>query len=611
MEASSQLVSERIADLLSSAGITQVFGITGAGNIHLFDALARSGKFNLTFTHHEQAAVMAATSYYRVKSELALALVTTGAGASNALTGVLGANMDSIPVLVIAGNEPSRYTKEENLLRVWGTQGFDSVKVFSPVTKFSKRLLDAKDTDQLIFEAIGKALEGKFGVSWLEIPLDIQTLKVSPSNDANLRVSLIKVNPDLAEQVNSVSSAMQHAKRPLIWIGHGVRLGDALEEVKKFIEKVNVPFLLSWAGGDVISNNHPLYVGKPGVYGSRVANFSLQTCDYVLAIGTRLAIPQIGYNLQELAPKARIDVVDISAEEVLKHGSRITEAVISDAKNFLLAVLEKSIDFSLVNLSEWHKHIDMLKKNYPLIDYENDHTDFLNSHRFINEIQEFFEQDEVVVTDAGTAFLGGNYSLQAKGDQRIISSTGLGEMGFGLPAAVGAAIARPGKRVICLNTDGAIMMNLQELQTIVHNKLPIKIFIFSNEGYLSIKLSQSAMLGKRYVGVDSTSGLSCPDYMKIGNAFGIPVYRIETWSDFENKAYEILGSKEPAIVEVLMNPEQLHLPRLQTKLSEDGVLVSPPLEDLFPLLDINELERALLRKPNLRSYALRNIPYEG
>jgi acetolactate synthase-1/2/3 large subunit len=599
-------VADVIAQTLFAQGVTQVFGITGAGNIQIFDALARHGGFSLVFTHHEQAAVMAANSFFRSTGKIALALVTTGGGSTNALTGVVSSNMDSIPVLVIAGNEPSRYTTEENNLRIWGIQGFDSVQVMSPISKLAIRITNSSSVAESLHSAINTSLAGKQGVSWVEVPLDLQSVRVVAQDLSVL--TLASVPSTSTEQITSVVSALKHSKKPLLWLGYGIRSAKAESILREFLKHHQIPFLLSWAGSDLIENTHPLYVGKAGVYGQRHANLLLQSADYVLAIGTRLAIPQIGYSLEELAPEARVDLVDIDLDEVRKLGDRVTETIQSDAGSFL-SQLSKELSSNIqLGYTSWLEHIDKVKDKFPLIATEHDDSNgFMNSYRVIERLNGEFKNDAIFVTDMGTALLSGFYGLELKENQRLMTSTGLGEMGFGLPAAVGAAFGNPDKQIICLNTDGGMMMNLQELQTIVHHNLNIKVFIFNNDGYLMIKRSQMALLEGRFVGVDVASGLSCPDFEKISTAFAIPYFELRNWDDIGSGFKEFLGSKGPAIVEIYMDPVQGFFPRLMTSASPSGALVSPPLEDLSPLISIEDLEWALQRKASPRSYQIRGL----
>lgn len=599
-------VADVIAETLFNQGISQVFGITGAGNIQIFDALARHGGFNFVFTHHEQAAVMSANTYYRSTGKLALALVTTGGGSTNALTGVVSSNMDSIPVLVIAGNEPSRHTTEDNKLRIWGIQGFDSVAVMSPVSKFSIRITNSLNVAETLKSAVNVAKSGKQGVSWVEVPLDLQSMRVVAQEFTN--VEQPNIPTPTPQQISSVVNALKNSKRPLLWLGYGIKSAQAEDMLKNFLQNHKIPFLLSWAGSDLVNNEHDSYVGKAGVYGQRHANLILQAADYVLAIGTRLAIPQIGYSLEELAPEARIDLVDIDPVEVCKLGERSTEAINADAGKFL-SMLTDEIPRNLEsNYSNWLDHIYKVKARFPLIASEHeDANGYMNSYRVIDRLNNYFKDDSIIVTDMGTALLSGFYGLNLKEEQKLMTSTGLGEMGFGLPAAVGAAIGNPDKEVVCLNADGGMMMNLQELQTIAHHKLNVKIFIFNNDGYLMIKRSQLALLEGRFVGVDANSGLTCPEFDKVSTAFNIPYFRLRNWEDFDNGFSAFLASTGPGIVEIYMDPVQGFFPRLMTTASPSGSLVSPPLEDLSPLISIEDLEWALQRKASPRSYQLRGL----
>lgn len=599
-------VADVIAETLFAQGISQVFGITGAGNIQIFDALARHGRFNFVFTHHEQAAVMAANTYYRSTGKLALALVTTGGGSTNALTGVVSSNMDSIPVLVIAGNEPSRYTTEDNKLRIWGIQGFDSVEVMSPVSKFSTRITNSLNVAETLNSAVDIAKTGKQGVSWVEVPLDLQSMRVVAQNFTKVEQSLSPT--PTSQQISSVVNALKTSKRPLLWLGYGIKSAQAEDLLKTFLQDHKIPFLLSWAGSDLVDNDHELYVGKAGVYGQRHANLILQAADYVLAIGTRLAIPQIGYSLEELAPEARIDLVDIDPDEVRKLGERSTEAIHADAGKFLSQLTHEIPRNLESNYSNWLDHIDKVKAKFPLIASEHEDTNgYMNSYRVIDKLNNYFKDDSITVTDMGTGLLSGFYGLNLKEQQKLMTSTGLGEMGFGLPAAVGAAIGNPDKEVICLNADGGMMMNLQELQTIAHHKLNIKIFIFNNDGYLMIKRSQLALLEGRFVGVDTNSGLTCPEFEKVSAAFNIPYFRLRNWEDFDSGFSDFLARTGPGVVEIYMDPVQGFFPRLMTSASPNGALVSPPLEDLSPLISIEDLEWALQRKASPRSYQIRGL----
>lgn len=356
-----------------------------------------------------------------------------------------------------------------------------------------------------------------------------------------------------------------------------------------------MPALVSWAGIDMVDTKHPLIFGRAGVYGQRSANFILQNCDYLLTIGTRLAIPQIGYDLTELARAAHIDVVDIDIEEARKHQTRIRESIVCDAGVFIDLLIEKLKPLVIKKCTAWLLRCRQYQEKFPWVDTEHDDkAGYMNSYRFMEHLNATFKPDQIVVTDMGTALLCGHQMLHIAPGQRLMTSTGLGEMGYGLPGAIGASFATNRGEIMCLNCDGGMMMNLQELQTVVHHQLPIKLFIFNNDGYLMIKHTQNALFKAGYVGTDKASGVSCPDYSRLAKAFDIPAYQIHNWDECDVTLAKVQAEKGPVICEVFMHPDQLFSPKLSLIAKEDGTLVSPPLEDLSPLISRQALEDAML-----------------
>jgi acetolactate synthase-1/2/3 large subunit len=590
-------ISDLIAEELERLGVRHVFGIIGAGNVHLFEAITRRGFSEVVCVHHEQAACMAVQTYYRTSGKLAAALLTTGAGSTNGVTGVVSAWADSIPCLIIAGNENSKFTRLDNPLRMWGVQGYDSVDMVRKVTKYATRVTQA---DQAIYEiekAVHIAFDARPGPCWIEIPMDIQSSRLEREaiqryqapEPVNYLTSLLK------GQIDSVFEALLSADRPLLWLGHGIRLAGAEEKIKPLLERFGVPAIVSWAGIDMIDSGHPLVFGRAGVYGQRSANFILQNSDYVLAIGTRLAIPQIGYELNELARRARIDVVDIDSAEATKHKSRTELEIVCDAGVFIEALLNRVQKTQVQRKEFWVEKCRSYRKQFPWIDAEHDDKGgYMNSYRFMERLNAFFKADQIVVTDMGTALLCGHQILEMKEGQRLITSTGLGEMGYGLPGAIGVSFAVDKGEVMCLNCDGGMMLNLQELQTVVHHNLPIKLFIFNNDGYLMIKHTQKALFKSGYAGTDKASGVSCPDFSKLAKAFDIPAYQIHDWNNCDETLKAVQAINGPVICEIFMHPEQPFTPKLSLVSKEDGTLVSPPLEDLSPLVARDVLEKAML-----------------
>src|SRR5579872_530718 len=596
-------VSDLIADFLEEKNIRHVFGIIGSGNAHIFDSISQKGYTEIICVHHEQAACMAMQTYYRTCGKISAAIVTTGAGSTNAVTGVVSAWMDSIPGLIISGNENSKFTLEQNPLRIWGVQGYDCTEMVKKVSKYVNRILTPENVLSELETAYHHSLTGRPGPCWLDFPMNIQAAPVDPTKltpfvapkiEASLPSSNIMNSDQGAEKIFSL---LKSASRPVIWLGHGIRLANAVELIEPLLNQLECPALISWAGIDMIDSDHPLVFGRAGVYGQRAANFVLQNCDFLLTIGTRLAIPQIGYDLTEFVRDATIAVVDIDPLEVVKHGERITVPVVADAKDFLSDILKiiKHATYDKKKTSSWLNQCNQYRTKYPVIGPEHaDKEGYINSYPFMQKLSAHFKKDQIVVTDMGTALLSGHQVLHFKKGQRLMTSTGLGEMGYGLPGAIGASFANNKCEVLCLNCDGGMMLNLQELQTMVHHQLPIKLFIFNNDGYLMIKHTQKALFNGRYSGTNTKSGVTCPDFGALAKAFNIPAFSIKTWEDFDSVIPEVQNHQGPVICEVFTHPEQLFVPKLSLAPQKDGSIISPPLEDLSPLLPRDELRENMI-----------------
>ncbi len=599
-------VSDQVALLLEEMGIRHAFGIIGAGNVHLFESISRHGYTEIVCVHHEQAATMAMQTYYRAHGKLAAALLTTGGGATNGVTGVVSAWADSVPGLVIAGNENGKYCFPENPLRMWGVQGYDSVQMVEKVTKYASRVSDPTQTLLELEKAAYIALDRRPGPVWVEIPMSVQSARLDAASMARFQPAEAArlAPPDVA--VARVVEALRAAERPVLWLGHGIRLAGATEQLAKLVEELDIPALMSWAGIDMLDSYHPRVIGRAGVYGQRSANFALQNSDYILSIGNRMAIPQVGYDLSELARGAQIDVVDIDETEGTKLGNRVREFIHADAGAFIGA-LRGAASGGIGAKTEWLAQCAQYQEAFPWIGPEHvDPDGFINSYRFMERLNRVFKKNQLVVTDMGTALLCGHQVLKFEPGQRLMTSTGLGEMGYGLPAAIGASFANDRGEVMCLNCDGGMMMNLQELQTIAHHRLPIKLFIFNNDGYLMIKHTQNALFNKSgYVGTSKSSGVSCPNFSKLAAAFDMPAFQIRGWEECDDVLAKVQAAEGPVICEVYMHPEQLFVPKLSVASTTQGTLVSPPLEDLSPLLPMVDLEAAMLVGVHEKSRTLR------
>lgn len=601
-------VSDLIADFLEEKEIKHVFGIIGAGNAHIFDSIHKKGYTEIICVHHEQAACMAMQTYYRTSGKVTAAILTTGAGSTNGITGVVSAWADSIPGLIISGNEHSKYVELHKNLRMWGVQGYDSPAMVEKVTKYAKQVTDEKLVKYELEKAYAITTNGRPGPCWLDIPMNLQSSIVAEENITGFDSSELpdlNLESEIEKSSSLISDAIKNAKRPLFWLGHGIKLAGADHLLETLLEKYQVPALVTWAGIDMVDSYHPLVYGRAGTYGQRCANFVLQNCDLLVCIGTRMAISQIGYEINELARDADIAVVDIDKFELEKYSDRYKYTINADAKDFIEALLDQPSVKQTEN-DDWIRQCDQYRNDYPWVN-ETDHPDqdgFINSYRFMEKLNTHLKSDQHITTDMGTALLSGHQVLRIGKDQRLMTSTGLGEMGYGLPAAIGSSVARNKGEVLCLNCDGGMMMNLQELQTLVHYKLPVKLFIFNNDGYLMIKHTQNALFNGRRAGVDGKSGVSCPDFSALGKAFGIPVFQIRTWADFDNVIPDVQQSEGPVICEVFMHPNQMFVPKLSLSIQKDGTLISPPLEDLSPLLSRAELKNNMISGLHAKSAAM-------
>ena len=575
-------VSDVIADFLIHHDITTVFGIIGSANSHLYDSFAKSG-IRVLNVHNEQCAVIAAGAYYRTSKKLAVALVTAGGGVTNAVTGIVSLWADSTPTLILAGQESSRYIREHTDRRMYGTQGLDIVHMVSKVTKYAKTLMDADEVQNELETAYITALSGRPGPVLLDVPFDVQSIPVSIRLWSDHSFPPHTPRPD---EIQTILGLLQNSKRPVILGGHGIKLSNSENDFKSVIRNIVVPVLLTWSAIDVLDHQHPLFFGSPGVYGQRSANFIFQKCDLLVVFGSRLTLPQTGYDFKEIARYADIVMVDIDPTEFKDFATMHVHADCGEVVRGLMGA-------SYVN-QDWIDECNKIRHEFPLID-KTCHSDgeFPNSYRLIEHISDFVTPKHIVVTDMGTALLSGHQVIRLKEGATMFSSYGLGEMGYGLPAAFGAAIAGGGREVLCLNCDGGMMMNLQELQTIVQHKLRVKIVIFNNDGYLMIKHTQKMLFNGQYTAVNGDTGIVLPDYMKVAKAFGYERFRIKDWEDFHFYFRKFMDFDGPAICEIFMPPDQEFVPKVKGVVQTDGTIFAPPIEEMSPVLPLETVRRIM------------------
>ena len=591
-------VSDLIAEFLKEKKIKHVFGIIGSANSHIFDSINKLKYTEIVCMHHEQALTMAMQTYYRVTKKMGVALVTAGGASANAITGVISAWADSIPGIVISGQENLKYVKKykKNNLRMWGIQGFDSCKMVKDVTKYSNRLTNPGKILYELDYCFHESLNLRPGPVWLDIPIDVQGKKINNRNLPRYYPKKIKniQNKSLELKINKL---IKNSKRPVFWFGNGIKIANCSNLLQKILKKLNFPFFQSWAAIDIIETNHKLNFGRPGVYGNRASNLILQNSDLVIAIGTRLSIPMMGYVEEEFARNAKVIYVDIDKTEFSKFKNKKKFVLYNyGAENFLNFIIKKFKKGKILNRKPWLEHCKKTLKKFPHLEMptHKDKKGYVNSYKFIDKISKILKKDSCIVTDMGTALLSGHQKIILNKKQQMMTSTGLGEMGYGLPGAIGACFGLNKKEVICLNCDGGIMMNLQELQTVDEYRLPIKIFIFNNDGYLMIKHTQKNLFKGNYVAVNKKTKISCPNLKKLANTFNMKYYKIENWKNFNKKIEIIKKIKTPVICEVLMDPEQFFHPKLGTFMGKNGKIISPPLEDLSPLINREKLQKNMI-----------------
>ncbi len=585
-------VGDILIDTLIKNKIDTVFGIVGAGNAEIFSAIEKRSEIKLICLHHEQSLLMAMQNYYKISKKLCVALVTTGGGTSNAFTGLIGAWMDSVPGIIISGNEKSSFTTKNNKLRVWGVQGFDGIDTFKNFCKSAERLLNPENIIITTNKVIKSALDGRPGPSWLEIPLNVQNQIINTKKLKFLKRDKLKKNT--VTQNSSIKFKLVEKKiinlinsktKPLIIIGNGCRNIEK-KRIKKLINKFKFPFLLTWSSADLINHDNKYFYGKSGVYGERSSNFIVQNADLIITIGTRLSLLQIGYDIKQFAPKAKIVMVDIDKKELNKFKDKRFLKINTTTETFVNNLISKKFKIKKNSRIDWLKYCEKTKKEFPKIIQEHkSNKKLINSYVFVDKLNSIINKDEIVVTDMGTALLTTFYTLKVTNKIRLMSSLGLGEMGFGLPGAIGASIASKKGSVLCMNGDGAMMFNLQELETISYHKLPIKIIIFSNDGYLSLKHTQKNSKNGKYIAVDKKTGVSCPDFKKIGKSFGIKSISIKNWKEFDLKFRKFYKSNGPGICELFMPANQPFIPRQSNQIDKKNNIYSLPIHKQTPFID--------------------------
>lgn len=594
-----QRVADYVADYIYKLGVEDIFMVSGGGMMFLSDGVAKHPNLKVICNHHEQATAMAAVSYAKYREGFGVAYVTTGCGGTNTITGLLGAWQDNIPCIFISGQCKRKETiRNSGLhLRQFGVQEADIVAIVEPITKYAVMVNDPQKIAYHLDKAVHLAKSGRPGPVWLDIPLDVQGTVVN--EEALERFSEGEMSKEYKdsptnEEIKQIEELLRASKRPIVIAGQGIRLARAIPDFRAFIEKYRLPVVATKLGIDILPSDHPLFIGRIGNKGDRAGNFAVQNSDLVIAIGARLSVSSTGHEYDKFAREAKIVVVDIDPVEHKKNTVRIDLFVNSDSKIFL----EKANFAKGPDSKEWADKCLEWKKKWPvcLPEYANEKSG-INLYYFVERLSKKLKDDSVVVSDAGSAFYVVTQGLQLKEEQRSVTSGGQADMGFTLPAVIGVSIAKRHGEIIGVTGDGSFQMNIQELQTIVYNDLPVKIFVWNNDGYLSIRATQSKFFEGRFIGTDKSSGVSFPDTEKIANAYGIKYFRASDSSKLDEVLEEVMSYPKAAICEVMCLRDQEIVPTASSYRRDDGTLVSKPLEDMYPFLDRDEFFREMIVKP--------------
>lgn len=598
-----QRLADYVADFLAAHGVGDVFSVVGGGAMHLNDALGHHDKLHVTYNHHEQACAIAAEAYARLENRIAAVCVTTGPGGTNALTGVVGGWLDSIPMFIISGQVRYDTTARYALaytgtpLRAMGDQEYDIVKSVEPMTKYAVMIEDPTRIRYCLEKAWHLATTGRPGPVWIDIPVNYQGGYIEtdalegydPAEDDAL------LPPPVGDDViAAVLEKIRHAKRPVFHAGYGIRLSGGYKAFREALEKLNIPIVTYWNAVDLIEDEHPLYCGRAGNMGDRPGNWAIQNADLILAVGTRISIRQVGYNWKTWARAAEVIMVDIDQAEMKKPTLHVEMPVWADAKDFLTRLAAAAED-RVFGGEAWLETCRRWKHDYPAVLprqwEENGKT--ANVYAFVRYLSSRLPENSLTAVSNGACCVVGNQAYVIQKGSRMANNSAIASMGYGLPAAIGTCIGGGRRTTICLEGDGSIMMNLQELQTVLTNRLPIKLFLINNSGYQSIRITQTNLFSNHCkVGIGEEShDLSFPQYEKIAAAFGYPYLSAHSNAEMKDVVDRALAMEGVVFCEIFTGTEQVWEPKSSTKRLSDGTLVSPPLEDLAPFLPREELKK--------------------
>ncbi len=600
-------LSDYVMRFVAEQGVRHVFLVPGGGAMHLNDSLSRRADLEAVCNSHEQASAVAAENYAKATNNLGVALVTTGPGGTNAVTGVAGAWLDSTPCLFISGQvkRPDRMFDANGRhrgMRQLGVQEVDIVSIVSPITKYAVTVVDPQSIRYHLEKALYLARTGRPGPVWIDIPLDVQACRVDEGAligfEAGPPAGEAAHAGALAAQTREVILALNSARRPLLFAGNGIRLSHAEPEFAELVAALQIPVAATWCASDLVSSEYPLFVGRPGTLASRGANFALQNCDLLLAIGVRLDFAITGYAPEKLARGARKVVVDVDPAELAKLAPYVDLPIQADAGDFLRAFLAQRDLLVRAETSSWNERCADWKNKYPIVTPEHRAPGRVSVYHLAEVILEQSSPEDLIVSgSSGSGIEIFLFAAPARTGQRIYHTAGLGSMGFGLPASIGVCLAGGRRRTICVDGDGGFQFNIQELETVARLNLPIKFFVLNNDGYASIRASQANYFGRASIGCDEQTGLTLPDLSKIAAAYGLKAVVIEDQRDLATAVRAVLDMPGPVLCDVRVVLDEARAPRMTSVQLPDGSFVSTPLEDMWPFLDRDEFASNMLVDP--------------
>lgn len=586
-------VSDYIADFLAAHNVHDVFTVTGGGAMYLNDSFGHHNQLHCIYNHHEQASAMAAEAYARINNQIAAVCVTTGPGATNAITGVVGGWMDSIPMLIFSGQAryaTTVYASGLNL-RTRGVQEFDIIGSVRNMTKYCELVVHPERIRYCLEKALYLAYDGRPGPCWLDIPLDVQGAIIETEELVGYTPNQMKEYSISNDMIEKIIYKINNAKRPVLFIGNGVRLAGAHEEMLSLVQKLNIPVVTGMSSVDAIATEHPLYVGRSGTTGDRAGNFAVQNSDLFISFGSRLSLFQTGFQYSTWAREAYKIINDIDPDELEKDSIQANMKLCCDVSILIDMLLEK-LKEPLLQKVDWVKQCHAWKSEYPVVQEKHYQDPKPNIYAFYNELTKLLTKDDRLVVSVGTSRVVGSQVSRISEGCRFITNPSTAAMGYCLPAAIGVCIAEKQKRTVLVTGEGSFQMNIQELQTIVQNKLPIAIFIMNNQGYHSIRMTQHTYFNDTLVGVGPEGGdLSFPDLSKISMAYGLEYRKCTESSSMINDIMWALSQEKACICEMMLSTNQVTEPKVSSKRLDNGQMVSAPLEDMAPFLAAEELEK--------------------